>query len=1333
MTVGPKIEFSLGVSDHAGAQAPVAPPSRSDASHLPEWFLQLPGAIKTRLFAAAGQSIPAIHGHIPLPPPVEIMLRGARFMMDTVQANLERAAVRGQKVGPEIEFFSNVSRSTLLNGIANRYRLSGFQVEEVHQPFFHFPNASQMTIWDSRTEAFKAPNGDPVTVHYFLGAAGFIVAVATPRGVRTGFARGGETDLEDLAALRIAAEMYDMPRAAFYEATRKQKHVFTDLLTVKSRDKDLFDLKLEYRKDSVVLTGLSGQFLDASGRPVDTVTFQGRLQRTEVEDRLRQMLADGKVLKRDPVTTIHVHVPGRDRPLSLEIRYDLYPVMEIVPTELAIGESPKLLGPLFEFLESPTSDGTIVLEGTGTSKLVSNHVHREVPWTDAEGRLTIAHLLKFHRQWLQVREQVVAAIPTLEARGVFAAPLPDDVAAKILGPEFIRNPADPVEALDYMGLIVRNTRTKYQEVNPENWFGFYIDLMIGQGLLQRGETYVSRHFEGVSYKVDAGELPSVTMTSPRAFWWGETRPWSEPLIRIPGPKWIPTVELRSADCHLKQDYMSFLMNFFAAFGHDAVGTASEDVARLLRQVQQPGLEAIARDFAHHPGLPLSIMTLLGMNIPELLVAYRLKGFVGDTAVAAMAPYQALRNDPLVGAIVESIRIGGLASVLGPDARNDPIAQSLHHLTTAGARLSKLVDNVYQDGIVPSQHLGFEAEFDSPLARNAIFEIIADAYRRIPGAHIAFKYSDRFDFTAKSPLHWTISQPIAVNGQTIIAKVASGTGGYVISAIRTLDDAKTRAAASSDVLGALHEAKGLVCELAGTGVPAVASTDPHYLMMCKSTDADSDNDYFKIGVHFQNGNATLTALNGEFNGARGAMRTIQIPAHELEDVERFLQVNARGNFASKDSPIKEMVVHLPGHAVPFRLKMVYEEHPFQEAVTGILNARTTDVARPFLDALSNATTTDSGGHPVPVVDGMRSGNPLAFQIHAEVPYLDAAGRMTVASFLNLQRNFAAMADEFSALLGPDANRVAFAQKAPDHYIQRISAPNYASTPTELGTILNVFGDYITARPAKYQDFSVEHFTSWFLRTLIQSEKVQVGQTLLTEWLGQTVRFSVRPDVDGSPQIYRGVKTDGGFTAEQPMIRLSAHQPTAEMRLPNALFARDGRTSEYVEWLLRITTAFVQTHAQLDSKTIAPGAMGPVDGIAHLIAVRSDATGKPDPRPPATQVGFVTVDTLANIVTLGGLAAVEKLASPIKALFDSAGTAVTSALDFVGLNHHISKTVGIITHLAMTQNVRTMQMRPMAPGMHPHTPNGLAVHPTPRLAPLPHLTIKPSVGRMRLLRF
>jgi hypothetical protein len=1181
-------------------------------------------------------------------------------MLETVQANLDRAAMRGQKVGPEIEFFSNVSRTTLMKEIATRYRLSGFQVEEVHQPYFHFPNQSQMVIWDSRTEAFKAPNGDAVTVHYFLGAAGFIVAVASPRGISTGFARGGETDMEEMAALRLAAEMYDMSSDAFFKVIQKQKRTFTELLTVKSTDKDLFDLKLDYTKDSVILTGLSGQFLDAADRPVDTVTFQGKLTRTEVEDKLRQMLANGRVLKRDPVTTIHIDVPGRSKPLSLEMRYDLYPVMEIVPTEMAIGESATLLAPLLDFLESPKSDGTIVLEGTGTSKLVSNHVHREVPWTDAEGRLTIAHMLKFHRQWLQVRAQVVAAIPTLEARTVFAAPLPDDAAAMIADPEFFRNPTDPVETLDYMGLIVRNSRPKYHEVNPENWFGHHINLMMEQGLLRRGETYTSRHFKGVSYQVETGELPSITMTFPRE-WRGEVRPWRLPLIRIPGPKWIPTVELRSADCHLQRDYMSFLINFFAAFGHDAVGTASQDVAKLHDHIQRPGYEAIARDFARHPGLPLSIFSLLGHGIPELLVAYRLKGLVGEAAMTALAPYKAIAADPVVATVVDSIRAGGLAAVLGPDAQKDPIASALDNLLKAGANVGKLIDGVYLDGVIPSQNLGAEVEFNTSMARDPIYEMIADAYRQIPGATVTLDSGDgkpHFDFNAKSPLHWTISQPIQVNGQTIVAKVASGTGGFIISAIRTIDDAKMRAAKAQDVLGALHEAQGLVAEMVGTPAPVHINDNPHFLMMCKS----NDGDYLKMDVTFNEGKATLTALNGSFVGNTGPVRILQIPAHNLDGVEQFLQANARTKFAQKDNKIKVLQVHIPGLAKPFELKLVYEEHPFLEAVTGIVNARTTDVMTPYLDALSKAN-----------IDGNRSGNPLAFQVHAELPYLDAHGKMTVAAFLQLQRNFAAMADSFSAVLAPDPNRIDFAKVTPDAYLQRISASNYVDDPTRLTTMLNVVGDFVDARPTKYQDMNADHFASWFLRTLIQQGTLQLGQKLTTEWHGQAVTFSVRADVDGSPQIFRGTTTNGGFKSEQPMIRISAHQPTVELRLPNALFAPNGGTAGYVNFLMQLTTAFVQTHAQIDSKTIAPGKLGPIDGISRLIAVTRDselpsaqtAARPSDARLPSSQRGFVTVDGMLNIATLGAVAAVEKIvAARSRAIATTAEVARGGAIFLAG---------------------------------------------------------------------
>ena len=1208
-------------SHSAGTPAPVNHFILAD-DH-PNWQL-LPDALRTRLFdAVAPLSSAAITSK--LPDPVVAMIHGAHYMIDVVADQLPLAMRRGQTIGTEIEFMSDVSRTDVARTIAARYQAAGYQTTEVpttHYQFGDNPNG----FWETHHH-FTLNNSD-YAFHLYEGMGGFVVKAKAPLGIHADILSTTDEAEAFERGCSLLAEKLQLPldqvRAAALAGSQRY------LLALKSEGKDYFQVQIEMKNGQAMLKALTGSFLDADGQPEQCRTIKADSLEA-AKDYLIHLVSGRQLPKTDPVTTIQVMVPNRSEPLTIDVRFDVYPIHEVVTSPMTAEEQKRLTAPLLDFLETPgtTHNGTAIhLEGTDGVNQVGFQVHREIPWLNGQGIPTIEYALKLQRDWITAADKIAAVVPTLEARKLFARPLPPIAISEIMNPEFITDPTSVAQALDYFGLIVRTTLPKYHALNLENWFAFYVQELFARGLITKGDIIPSVRYSDVEYAV--GEK-TVTMSYSQG---GDLR--YADLVRIPSSHPIPTAELRTPDTSLNPGYMHFLMDFMAGFGHDAVGTASKEVASLYEYIQRPGHEAIARDFARHPGLPLSIFTLLGHGIPELLVAYRLKGLVGEAAMTALAPYKAMASDPVVASVVDSIRSGGLAAVIGPDAAKDPIAHALDNLLKAGADVSKLIGGIYLDGVIPSQHLGVEVEFNTALARDPIYEMIADAYRQIPGATVTLDHGtgdSHFNFNAKSPLHWTISQPIEIGGQTIVAKVASGTGGYIISAIRTIDDAKMRAAHSKDVLGALREAQGLVTEMMGPVAHAQVNTNPHFLMMCKS----NDGDYLKIDVVFKEGRATLDALNGSFIGTSGLVRSLQIPAHGPNDVEKFLQTNARAQFAQKDDKIRGLEVRIPGFTEPFKLKLVYEEHPFLEAVTGVVNARTTDVMTPYLDALSSAK-----------IDGNRSGNPLAFQVHAELPYLDAHGKMTIAAFLQLQRNFAALADSFSAVLAPDPNRVDFAKKTPDAYLQRISASNYVDDPTRLVTMLNVLGDFVDARPTKYQDMNADHFASWFLRTLIQQGKLQLGQELTTEWHGQTVKFSVRADADGSPQIFRVIATEGGFTAEQAMIRLSVHQPTVELRLPNALFAPNGGTAGYVDFLTRLTTAFVQTHAQVDSKTVAPGALGSVEGISRLIEVtQAPAHERPvvtsGVQVPASQRGLATVDGMFNVATLGGVAAVEKLAT------------------------------------------------------------------------------------------
>ncbi len=1250
----------LATGGNGDVQPHLTQPDSSTPVSLPSWLTTLPQVLQARLFTATNGTV---HTADPtsFPPTVQAMIQGAQYMAGVVSNNFGRATLRGQTVGPEIEVFANVSRTEMARAIAARYQAAGFQTREVVSPNYTFSD-DPSGFWE--TAISSEVDGKPLTFHLYEGVGGFVVTAKSHMDIRSDILQTGDESLVLDKGVELAAEMFGMPVDTIRAAVQNGQQWY--LMAVKSVDKDYFEVKVEMHPKSgtATLTGLTGQFVGTDGNLVRSQEIQAK-DLPAVKDYLLNTLKGGVAAKDDPMTTIEVDVPGRHEPLTVDVRYDVYPIKEIVLSPMAAGETDALMGPVSGFLERPNADGSssVRLEGTGRSNQVGFQVHREVQWLDGKGSPTVEYLLNLHREWISVASKLAQVIPTLEARRLFARALPEAVAAEIMDPQFVTDPTNVAQAFDYFGLIARTTAPKYHDMNVENWVGHHVDVLLQKGIIQPGQVIESVRYPGTTYMVGQGQVVMQYQDG------GNTR--SMDLVRIHTPTHFPTIELRTPDTHEDASYMRFLMRFMAGFGHDVVGTGTADVKALHAASQEPGMETVARDFEIHPALPISIMTLLGVGTPELLVAHRLKGLTGEASIQAMAPYHTLlANTQLatqVDNIVRAVRTGGLAAVMGPDVHRDPIAQALNTLVNAGANAAKLIEGIYTESLVPPQSLGAEVEFNPSVSRDTLYQILADAYQLIPGVKVELVTGQQyFNFNAKSPHHWTISQPLTVNGVPMTAKVASGTGGFIISAIRSMDDAITRTAQAADPLAALKEAIGMATEFTGAG-HSISAGAPQHLMMFKA----SDNDYFTMEVEFNDGSATLHALNGQFNGPSGLARSVSIPAHSLKDVERFLEDNAGPKFALKDNTIARMEATYPGHTKPFVITFVDEEHPNQEAVTGRMNARFTEVIEPYLNALSGKTI-DAAGQTVDLVDGVRSGNPLAVHVHAQLQHLDAAGNLTIAAFLQLQRNFGVLADDFATLLGPDANRTNFAKKAPDAYLQRIADTNYAPQPTELHTILNVFGDYVAARAPKYQDFSAEHFVSWFCRTLINESKLSMGQTLTTEWHGQQVRFSVRPDADGSAQIYRGVSTEAGFTAEQPMIRLSAHQPTAELRLPNAIFAPEGRTADFVGWLLKLTTSFVQTHAQIDSQTIAPIATQRVGDIAKLITTTTDTTtavlplAKPTvAQPPAGQAGLANVD----IMSFGGIRAFEAMmdvynAIPTPAKQVAANTARGGATMYLG---------------------------------------------------------------------
>jgi hypothetical protein len=160
-------------------------------------------------------------------------------------------------------------------------------------------------------------------------------------------------------------------------------------------------------------------------------------------------------------------------------------------------------------------------------------------------------------------------------------------------------------------------------------------------------------------------------------------------------------------------------------------------------------------------------------------------------------------------------------------------------------------------------------------------------------------------------------------------------------------------------------------------------------------------------------------------------------------------------------------------------------------------------------------------------------------------------------------------------------------------------------------LNVLGDFVEGRAAKYQNFGAEHFASWMARALVRQEGWRMHQTVKTEWRGKSTDFRIRPDADGSVQVVRLARTETGHLVEAPLIRMNADQPTVELRLPNSLVARDGLTSAYVEWLTQVVTAFLDTHCTIQPTTPAPAPVTMDAATYRMMVLRQVAPSAPEP--------------------------------------------------------------------------------------------------------------------------
>lgn len=494
---------------------------------------------------------------------MDLAIRGARYMLGTIEQFGEQAIAAGQTLGLEVEYlYRNAQGITGLKdpvyeALKKAFEAAGNTVElQTSADSFVFPDKpSYFPIIRGR----YSYNGQVVRSEILTGTGAIIVS-AIPEWAEeratTAHAKGRKDVFEARANIRVEVARHLGIHVQDVKALESSRDHYSEgyLMMVKAKDNDILRMRVDVNKPTghATITFMNGIFADKS----NSFTIPAKSPQ-EVFDHIKTTFSGQAIANKiDTYSALKLTTPdGRTHVLTLTDEAD--PFSEFVSSILRHKDF-HLMDIVLNTLKS------LGAKGTSSTRLVGVHIHMGLPMKDATGRYTIAPVLGVLREYVEHARDLLAILPSNPNRQGFIQPIGTALARRLTNPRYMSDPTDIASILRAMADIAGILSKKYSALNLDNHVALMIQEMIEDGTIKDGQIFETKwNNEAYKFRVVAGESRE-SYNILREFTNG--RPPVH-LMRIASPQVRkPTAELRIFDTVIDAPTIGFWLNFIEAWG-----------------------------------------------------------------------------------------------------------------------------------------------------------------------------------------------------------------------------------------------------------------------------------------------------------------------------------------------------------------------------------------------------------------------------------------------------------------------------------------------------------------------------------------------------------------------------------------------------------------------------------------------------------------------------------------------------------------------------------------------------------------------------------------------
>lgn len=420
-------------------------------------------------------------------------------------SHLGRAIAGNQQVGFELEFDPNLmSRDATHLMMAKALRGAGYPVEiQYGAQTFVFQRPLKVAPLIVGQAMIK---GQPVRSEIFRSNGTTLVSVARNADTAKTHVLATSQTASLAEADGILQTMLDTPPRETY------------IVIAKDDTGDTLKLRVDITgRTGARLTGLNGKFRDSTGQLHDSIDIDvgrhlpksngGRPQLEAILAHLTHALPnDMPIQKTNPITGLQVSGLGNG---AFQVVDEIPPFLEAISAKMNVGEVDRTKPMIAAFRDSG-------FDGTRAAKMVGMHVHAEVGY-QVNDRISIAPALNVLRAFAASQHMIYDLFPSHHNRGGFIQRMPDAYQKLLAAPDYVTDPADPVQIARVIADYNTHTPVKYSDLNMDNLFAVMVHRM--------------------------GLDPALARTAPLK----------------------PTAELRLFDSIMDPDSVAFIAQFWGAF------------------------------------------------------------------------------------------------------------------------------------------------------------------------------------------------------------------------------------------------------------------------------------------------------------------------------------------------------------------------------------------------------------------------------------------------------------------------------------------------------------------------------------------------------------------------------------------------------------------------------------------------------------------------------------------------------------------------------------------------------------------------------------------------